>query len=34
MSERVMTIFKITHTDTVLPIYPTVADAEKKFSAT
>jgi anti-anti-sigma factor len=33
MSDRVMTIFKITHTDTVLPIFPTVADAEKKFSA-
>ena len=29
ISERVLTIFKLTHTDTILPIYPTVADAEK-----
>lgn len=34
ISDRVMTIFKITHTDTILPIFPTVADAEKKLSAT
>ena len=32
LSERVMTIFRITHTDSVLPIYPTVADAEKALA--
>jgi anti-sigma B factor antagonist len=32
ISERVLTIFKITHTDKVLPIYATVADAEKALA--
>jgi anti-sigma B factor antagonist len=32
VSERVMTIFRITHTDSVLPIFSTVAEAEARFS--
>jgi anti-anti-sigma factor len=28
---RVHTVFEITHTDTLLPIFPTQADAEKVF---
>jgi anti-anti-sigma factor len=31
---RVMTIFEITHTDTILPILPTQEDAEKVFVRT
>jgi len=33
MSERVHTIFEITHTDTVLPIFATQAEAEAGFAA-
>lgn len=32
MSPRVRTIFEITHTDTVLPIFATQADAEASFA--
>jgi anti-anti-sigma factor len=31
MSPRVHTIFEITHTDTVLPIFATQAEAESSF---
>lgn len=31
MSQRVHTIFEITHTDTVLPIFATTAEAEASF---
>jgi len=31
MSPRVLTIFQITHTDTVLPIFATQAEAEASF---
>ncbi len=33
LSARVHTIFEITHTDDVLPIFRTQADAEKSFTA-
>jgi anti-sigma B factor antagonist len=33
LSARVLTIFQITHTDEVLPIFPTQADAENSFVA-
>jgi len=31
ISPRVLTVFEITHTDTLLPIFPTQEDAEKVF---
>ncbi len=34
MSQRVHTIFEITHTDTVLPIFATQAEAEASMSKT
>ena len=34
MSPRVHTIFEITRTDTVLPIFATMADAEASFATT
>jgi anti-anti-sigma regulatory factor len=33
MSQRVHTIFELTHTDTVLPIFKTQAEAEVSFGA-
>lgn len=32
LTHRVHTIFEITHTDTILPIFATVADAEAKLA--
>jgi len=32
ISHRVHTIFEITHTDTILPIFSTVAEAEEKLA--
>jgi anti-sigma B factor antagonist len=32
MSQRVHTIFELTHTDTVLPIFVTQSEAEERFS--
>lgn len=34
ITPRVLTVFEITHTDTLLPIYPTQEDAEKVFVKT
>jgi anti-sigma B factor antagonist len=33
ISPRVLTVFKITYTDTVLPIFATTADAEASFAS-